>query len=113
MGSFFGDKDMSPLPPKTAREIENSCGTTCCIAGYAVARFYTAPAPPPESIKEIARGLLRLDCRQAEWLFFGDFAREFLFDISPHHAAAAIDHLLFGGETHNEDGDPTQILIRS
>lgn len=77
---------------------ENSCGTSACIAGWAVARFGTPGQiadmkADADSVIYNARELLGLLPGTAEDLFTGQFSENELHQITPTEAAAELRRL--------------------
>jgi len=68
-----------------------ACGTTCCIAGAAVAFHKGYSALDAWNVDDIAQELLGLTREQAGELFFSGFGS------TPQHAASVIRHLIATG----------------
>lgn len=93
MGSYFLAPDglLSPRPSEVCH-LENYCGTTACVAGYAVVTW-------PQEVKPLtswfgsAQKILDLTCNQADKLFMGLFSKKRLSEITRWEAAAEIRRL--------------------
>lgn len=75
---------------------ENECGTTCCIAGAALAFFGDSCQPGMRSYR--AAVLLGLDIHQADDLFFAAHAKVGLYAIDAPWAARCIRKLIETGK---------------
>jgi hypothetical protein len=80
---------------------ENTCGTSACIAGWAVTRFgspgqIAEMKADPDSVIYNARELLGLLPGTAEDLFTGQFSEKELHQITPAEAAAELRLLAKG-----------------